>query len=178
MRPIDEDRIYKQSIIVGGTTTITILCILIFLVSLCSCGVSHKAYPPQQIDSIYIHKVDTLVLKDTTILVKMRDSIVYQQVKDSSHLETDLAHSDAWVDTLGILHHKLQNKADLVPIKVDMPKAISREVRHHFSTITKNIEIEKKLKWWEEGLMWLGKIFAMIISVLIIYRIIIWRFKL
>lgn len=64
---------------------------------------------------------------------------------DSSHLETSVATSDAWVDSLSILHHTLQNKAENALKKevVYKDKIIEKEVVKEIPVI-KEVEVPVK----------------------------------
>lgn len=154
MRWIEENR--------DRIIAIALLLLLLFIVA--SCGICHKCeYRNLQTDSIYVERVDSVFVRDTILQVQIRDSIVYQtsDIDSLSHLETDVATSDAWVED-GELHHRLENKRELIPINVQIPMAISRE-KHYIRQIVHNrvnyvTEIQS---------FWIvcGKIFAICIGV-------------
>ena len=95
-------------------------------------------------------------------LVIHRDTITYQIPVEStqahrvqySHLETTVATSDAWVDSIGTLSHKLENK----PVKVEKEIVyVDRVVtEYRDSLVTKEVPVrvfETKYKtpkwcWW------------------------------
>ena len=117
-------------------------------------------------DSIYIERIDSVVIKDTILKVQMRDSLVYAVADSASHLETDVALSDAWIEE-GKLHHRLQNKMDLVPIKVAVPKAISTEKHYIRQVVEKKVnELTQMQSFW----MVFGKIFAVLLGVTVIIK--------
>lgn len=70
---------------------------------------------------------------------------------DTSHLETDYARSDAWVDSLGLLHHSLENKATKRAVEVQRPetKETTTATKTETKTVTKTEYVEKKLSAWQ-----------------------------
>ena len=147
-----------------------ILFILVMICLFTSCGVCHRCDWKQDVsDSVYIERVDTMFYRDTIIQVQIRDSLV-KSVTNShelSHLETDVAISDAWVEG-DSLYHTLENKREIIPIQVQMPNAISRETKYHFREVTKMVE--RDFKWWEEALMYIGKIMLFILICFFIFK--------
>ncbi len=92
----------------------------------------------------------------------------------TSHLETSMAISDAWIDTTGKLHHTLDN----IPQKIQVPKVIYVPVADtshsevHNSDNTKVVEVEKPLPWWKESLMSIGIITLIVLVIYIVVTII------
>lgn len=162
---MSEDKL--QDILEGIGWTLFFLT-LVF--ALTSCGVCKNCkYQTTDRDSIYVERVDSVFVTDTILLYQPQDSTASNVVEDTekSHLETDLATSDAWVDN-GKLHHSLSNKTDLIPIPVKIPNYISREVKHHFQVVTKMVE--RDFKWWEEAFMYMGKVMLFIIICFFIFK--------
>lgn len=120
-------------------------------------------------DSVYVERVDSVFLKDTILLYQPQDSTASNVVADTekSHLETDIATSDAWVAD-GQLHHELRNKTELVPIKAVIPNYISREERYLTKTVIR--EVEKDLKWYQQTLMYMGIVLLIIILIKLLWR--------
>lgn len=130
--------------------------IAIALSSLTSCGVC-KPVPKDQVnirDSVVVNYKDSLNVRDSLVLVPVpvesSQNILPEFVP--SHLETSLAASDAWVDSLG-LHHTLANKEKPIPVHVPVTEHIisidtqqSQEMSH---THTEYVEVEKPLTWWQ-----------------------------
>lgn len=94
---------------------------------------------------------DSLVVRDTTIYVKLppevKEVVVYP--KDTSNLETSLAESTAYVDSLG-LHHSLRNKDRHWGVSVPKVTRIVTTAQEsaQIRTITK--EVERKFTLWEK----------------------------
>ena len=159
-----EERLHTILELIGWVAVlITVICILN------SCGPCSKCPIVGQRDSIYVERVDSVFLRDTVIMVQMRDSTTSNVVADTekSHLETDLATSDAWMED-GKLHHSLSNKTDLTPIPVQIPNYVSSEKIHLTRTIIK--EVEKDLKWYQQTLMYMGIVLLIIILIKLLWR--------
>lgn len=149
-----------------------ILFIVIMLCLFISCGVCKNCeYRFNETDSVYIEKIDSVFFTDTLLLFQPQDSSVSNILPDTepSHLETDLAISDAWVEG-GNLYHTLENKKELIPIQVQMPNAITRETKNHFHIVTKMVE--RDFKWWEEALMFIGRASIFLILLFLIIKLI------
>lgn len=132
--------------------------ILFLLPVVIGCGVcKHKpTHSETHIkDSTVVHIKDSLVV---------RDSVVYVQVPVEqsqnilptflpSHLETSVAESDAFVDSLG-LHHTLKNKeAELqvhVPVTEHYHENTSLNSSESSTVQTATVEVEKELSWWQK----------------------------
>lgn len=113
-----------------------ILLVLLLFMAV-SCGICNKVkYVPVQtkVDSVYVEKI---VERVDTISFEIPADTVYMAAKvDSSHLETNIAISDAWVDSSAILHHKLVNKAG---------KSLEKEIVYKDKIIEKRVEVEKEV---------------------------------
>lgn len=160
-----EERLHTILELIGWVAVfVTVICILN------SCGPCKKCPVVGQRDSIYVERVDSVFVRDTILLYQPQDSTASNVVLDTekSHLETDLATSDAWVDN-GKLHHSLSNKTDLIPISVQIPNYISREVKHYFQVVTK--KVERDFKWWEEFFMFLGKILVIASAIVLFVKV-------
>ena len=142
---------------------IAILLSLLFIsVAVCSCGV-HRYVPTEnsQKDSIIIHIKDSVIFRDSIIFVPVPKESTSAIVasSDSSHLETEVAESDAWIEE-GKLHHTLRNKEKLQPIEVKIPVKIhsEQESRHQLAARTVIKEVEKELTWWQRLWITSGKV--------------------
>lgn len=145
-----------------------IIASICILAGLTSCGTAHKGLI-HQTDSVYIEKRDTIIYRDTTILYQPVDSTVHQAIDTSqtSHLETDLATSKAWLRG-GRLHHTLSNKTNLIPIKTTLPQSISTQKHYLVRNITQTVEVERSLRWYQEALMWVGKMSLFLLCLVLI----------
>ena len=63
-------------------------------------------------DSVVVHIKDSTAVQYVPVEVQVPVEVLREIVpaQDSSHLETSIAESTAYIDTLGFLHHSLENK--------------------------------------------------------------------
>ncbi len=139
---------------------------IIITLLLVGCG-AYKHLPVEAVkDSV------SVVIKESVIY---RDSIVYVEVPaeadksilpvaDTSHLETSLAVSDAWVVD-GQLNHTLSHKQERLEKVVTIPVYLRSEQTDRLSHQVVVKEIEKQLNWWQSFRITLGTIFIIIILV-------------
>ena len=76
---------------------------------------------------------------------------------DTSHLETSVAWSEAYVAD-GKLHHTLTNKDALIPVKITVPEKVHSEMREKAMVWkqTEIVEVEKELSKWQNFIQMLG----------------------
>lgn len=86
------------------------LVILFFTLPVGCCGTKKaKQLPVVQVEKTVIK--DSLVyIRDTIYIPLPTEEKEVKTTADSSHLETSLAKSDAWIDSTGHLNHTLKNK--------------------------------------------------------------------
>lgn len=117
-----------------------------------SCGTQRKALDTEIRDSTRVvvrtERIETI----DTVYVELPKQSETVAVKDtSSHLENDVAESDASVDALGFLHHSLKTKPRSIPV----PSKNTKERRDSIVYRDKNVYIEKpvyveaKLTAWQ-----------------------------
>ena len=152
-----------------------ILFIMMFLVV--GCGICKKVqYVPVQtkIDSVYVEKI---VERLDTIKFELPADTVYMAAKvDSSHLETEISISDAWVDSCSVLHHRLANKAG---------KSLEKEIVYKDKVIEKRVEVEKEVpvevevpvKFVPGYYKWINGIFWGLIGLFVIFIVLKVYFK-
>lgn len=133
--------------------------LLAALLLLVGCGPARIASDVQR-DSTYTHIVDSVYVRDTVVKWRIPEGSDSARIPDSdtSHLETSLAQSTAYVKN-GQLHHTLANKAgSLVPIFLSVPERARTEEKDITRTVetVKYIEVEKDFNGWQRFLMGLG----------------------
>ena len=143
-----------------------ILFLLMFF--MVSCGVCRRQYIPVQtkVDSVVVERV---IERKDTVRIPIPGESVYVIRRDSSHLESTVAISDAVIDTLGFLHHSLENK------DVELKKEIVYKDR----VIEKKVEVEKEVpvevevpvKYIPDYYKWINIIFWCMVGVVIIFVI-------
>ena len=145
---------------------VIVMCLMVVacLAMLVSCGTpGHLPTSQTNIkDSTVVNVRDSVVIRDSLVLVPMpvesSQNLLPEYVP--SHLESSVAESDAWVDSLG-LHHTLKNKDK--PIEVHVPVTehiVTTDTTQSQETATNNteyVEVEKELSWWQKfriGAFW------------------------
>lgn len=97
----------------------------------------------------------TEILKDTIIDVQIKEMYIENKTKDTlSELSTNNAFSRAlWSN--GILFHSLEQKG-VQPTKIVYKDRIV--VDSIYKSVLEIKEVEKKLGWWDNMFIWIGRI--------------------
>lgn len=81
-------------------------------------GCARKVYVPTESETViqarYVERIDTVEV-EVEVPAQSASNVT---TDTASHLETDVAESDAWLDSLGRLHHTLDNKPGKLPAQV------------------------------------------------------------
>jgi hypothetical protein len=149
--------------------------ICVFLAVLTACG-TQKVVTDIQRDSVAVIVRDSVIFRDSVVLVevpKEGDKAVLPD-SDTSHLETTIAESVAWVAD-GRLHHTLRNKdAAIIPVTIKMPERLHYEGRDRliYNRIVETIEVEKELSRWQRFLQTIGWVVIIGLAGYIITRVV------
>lgn len=99
---------------------------------------------------------DSIAWKDTTIYVPipLESDQAIVHVGDTSHRETSIAESDAWIGKDGMLHHNLRNKPEArISYAFKLPEhwlyTGVTNTKEHERGIIKREYAEKPLSWWQ-----------------------------
>ena len=123
-----------------------------------------------QNDSTYVEVKETVIYKDSIVYINIpveSDKAVLPP-DDSSHLETSIAESDAYLRN-GKLTHTLRNKSEAIrPVEIKVPEARVQkaEVLYRDRIIEKIVE--KPLTAWQSFFISSGKISVALILLWII----------
>ena len=150
--------------------------LIIFLASgicLASCGICRHS--PTEImvvrDSMAVRYVDSTVVHIDTVRVAIpqESSISVTPAADTSHLETSVAESDAWLDPDGRLHHSLRNKDTelLRPIVIPEHFCIAEARCSRAEQIIRQVEVPRQLTRWKKFLIRSGAILWILIPIII-----------
>lgn len=139
---------------------------------LAGCGPARRIPVEAQKDSVRIEIRDSIIFRDSVILapIPAESSEAILPADDSSHLETSLAISDAFIQD-GTLHHSLRNKHEVfLPIELKLPEKIHQEKEYLIrdKVVTETVTVEKQLSAWESFLMTSGKLSIAAIGILLI----------
>lgn len=139
--------------------------IYVFLMAFCLSGCS-LLRPRERVVTVTTTVTeyrDSTAWRDTTIYVPIPleadQAIVH--VGDTSHRETSVAVSDAWVGADGFLHHDLRNKPGRLAYPVQLPEhylvSNVQNTRETAAVIEKPVKVEQPLSGWRRfkiGAFW------------------------
>lgn len=140
------------------------LCYLIVGLTLALVGCKSQKQISATLPPVILNNEDSVKVETITI-TKLDTVTVYVEVPaqsaerhtsaGNSHLETDFATSDAWINDDGTLSHTLDNKPQSLAADVTVPHTSSKtntenvrikEVPVEVPTI---VEVERNFTWWE-----------------------------
>lgn len=101
---------------------------------------------------------DSTAWRDTTIYVPipLESDQAIVHVGDTSHRETSVAESDAWIGKDGMLHHSLRNKSEArIAYDLKLPEhwlyTVVTNTKEHEHSIIKEVKVEKPLSWSQKA---------------------------
>ena len=130
---------------------ITMVFPVLFL--LASCSAQRKlATSTDSRDSVRVETVVRTEYVRDTVEVEIPVERVMQIVEDSSHLETILAVSDAFLRSDGTLYHTLENKAGKRPVEVRKEIVYKDSIVYRDRAVreTEIKETPRELTWWQK----------------------------
>lgn len=105
----------------------------------------------KNIERIVITEIDTV-----TVFIEIPAQSAYRETSNSaSHLETDFAISDTWLNPDGTLGHTLENKPHSQPVDIPVPKTTVNnnqtdvKIKEVPVPVPQPYPVEKKLTKWE-----------------------------
>ena len=117
---------------------------LIMLVALTGCS-RKTAAPPSVSHSNQQDGIrEKVVVRIDTVRVMVPVEIPVERIvnvlpdKDTSNLETSMAVSTAFIDSLGFLHHTLDNKAQTIQTPVDVAVPVSETTHEEYHSSEKS----------------------------------------
>lgn len=127
---------------------------LLFFAAILSTGCTRKVYVPLEGETVtvtrYIERVETVTV---TVPVPAQ-SVANVTTDTASHLETGVARSDAWLDSLGRLHHTLENKPVELPAQVPVKSHERDSIVYRDRPVP--YPVERELSRWEQAKMNFG----------------------
>lgn len=139
----------------------------LLLLMLVSCGAYKRLPIAEQKDSVSVVIKEKIIYKDSIVYVEVpaESSSAVLADSDTSHLETSLAQSEAWVAE-GQLHHTLSHKPDArLPKLMAIPVYLRSEETKSIAEKVIVKEVEKDLNAWQSFRMVLGTILLIFILV-------------
>lgn len=117
------------------------------------CSATRRVAEPVQ-EVIITHDSTVITHRDSVTIIPVEVSISIGV--DSSHLETSLATSDAWTDSLG-LHHRISNKpGTLLESRTETIYIIRDSIHEVPIPYPVEVKVPAKLKEWQKSLIGLG----------------------
>lgn len=148
-----------------------IACAILFSLLLTGCK-TIKEIPVQTIEKIIIK--DSIICVHDSIYIQLPAEEKTNTTQDSSHLETSVAISDAWIDNEGELNHTLKNK----------DKPIKAPIDTMFVVQTKEVSKEKEVPVYvdkpisiRDNQFWIYCIYFYLSILIILFKIYIKFFK-
>ena len=119
--------------------------IIIFLFLL-PIGCTKAIYVPVQGEHTIEYRDSLVYVRDTIFVTPPVEEKENKTLQDSSHLETSIAVSDAWIDEDNNLNHTLKNKSDTVIKYIYDTVVVTKNVKEYIEkpVIT---EVEKPVKY-------------------------------
>ncbi|MCM1337690.1 MAG: hypothetical protein NC214_08450 [Candidatus Amulumruptor caecigallinarius] len=135
-----------------------------------SCHTSKQATPPTPTVTLNDSQIERIVTRTVTMIdtvtvyVEIPAQSVEQVVNDTtSHVETDFAESDAWINSDGTLGHNIRNKPQKVPAEAYVPNTTTETEKE--KEVIKEVPVpypdpypvEKDLTTWQHikiGTFW------------------------
>lgn len=141
-----------------------IICLLVSVLTLCmSAGCRSKKDIAPDIplvvtdsNSVRTEYVETLRIDTVTVYVEVPAETAREVVSDSiSHLETNYASSDAWINPDGTLGHSIANKKQSIPVDVPVvgkdtqTTTMSERIKEIPIPTPYKVEVERNFTKWE-----------------------------
>lgn len=124
---------------------------------------SQRAVVKEPLPPVTLNNSDSVeirtVIKTVYVPIQVEAEIPQQSEKnvtqnDSSHIETDVAFSDAWVID-GILHHTIENKPGTLKSTAYVPQTTEETEKENIKVREipvpqpYAVEVERDFTWWE-----------------------------
>ena len=139
-----------------------------------SCGAPKVAMTTDvQKDSVSVVIKESVIYRDTTIYVEVPVEVIKEILPDTdtSHLETSLAISEAWVNA-GKLNHTLTHKDAKIEQTIPVPEKHTQKDSVIISIKEVPVEVEKPLNAWQSFRMTLGTLALIALALWLILKIV------
>lgn len=150
-----------------------ILTFITFILLTTACAAPKIVYVPTQAETIIEYRDSTIYVRDTVRVPVPAEEKQIVTKRDSSHLETTVATSDAWIDADNNLNHRLRNKKTELKAKIDTCYVIEYVDKFVEREVINEVEVPKP---YIPKIAWFCIIFTCCWAVLKIAKII-WKFK-
>ena len=129
---------------------------IFLLLMVVSCAATTKTvYVPIQGENKIVYRDSTIYLRDTIYVPLPNEEKENSTFRDSSHLETSVAVSDAWVDSDNKLNHTLRNKKTNLTAKRDTVFVIEYVDKYNTEVVIEEVKVDvpyiPNWVWWVVG---------------------------
>lgn len=138
----------------------------------CCCNRKVQQIPVQTIEKIE-YRDSVIYCRDTVYFPLPSEDKETSTQRDSSHLETSIANSDAWIDNDGKLNHRLRNKNKTLKTTRDTVFIVKYKTEYKEKEVPVEVPVEVP---YIPKFAWLCIIFTCSWAVLKIAKLI-WKFK-
>lgn len=122
--------------------------VLLAVASLTACKV-YRPLAVEKTDSVHVQKEVWTEYVHDTLYWEVPSEKVTSVTPDSSHLETDFAVSDAYVNSDGMLFHVLFNKKRSQPIPFEKPVVHVDSTTDRVTNEKTVVEVPRELNGWQ-----------------------------
>lgn len=120
--------------------------IFLFFLPIGCVGTKKVQYVPTQTEIRVEYRDSLIFIRDTIFVYLPVEEKEVKTLQDSSHLETSVAISDAWIDKENNLNHTLKNKVDTVFKYVYDTVLLTKTIKE-YKEIPIITEVEKPVKY-------------------------------
>lgn len=145
-----------------------LFCICAFLCIFSGCKVQ---YVPVE-HTEYVHTIDSVYLRDTTIQYKVEKEYVrdYTGLLDTLDMETSYASARAWLDTSrAMLSGEIRNKENVIDIPVSVKEKVTVRDSIVYQDRPVPVEVEKVVHPGYEKWLWAWLVFSLLGLALFVY---------
>lgn len=143
-----------------------IVLLLLFAACLVSCRTVKEIQTVT--DTVAVHDTTFLAVHDTTTIVDVKYDSVDRYVEKITY-----------VDTNGVVHEReVERLVKVIETQSEESRKTISVLRSQISVLEKRLEesqgvqyVEKRLKWWQEGLMWAGGVSLVALFLTIFFRL-------
>lgn len=132
-------------------------------------GCTKTVYVPVQGEHRIEYRDSLVYIKDTVSVKLPNEQVENKTIEDSSHLETSMAKSDAWIDDKGTLNHTLENKETPVEVIIDTVVVTQTKTEYLEKPVIETVEVEKP---YIPTLFWIAMCYMVLSLGLKIYRVV------
>ena len=137
---------------------------------MCGCAATKTVYVPTENTHRIEYKDSIIHIKDTVIVEVPKE--VIREVKpiiDTSRLETKIAISEAFVDTVSMkLHHTLKNKPNSLKTAIDTIVIVKTKTEYLEKPVI--VEVETPLPYVPK-IFWAALVFSIVVIIVIVLKI-------